>query len=110
MSHPSELATLVETEVRLDTAIASARKAADAICAAARERARVATAELEHALEVERARIADAIAAETAAHVGAVEEHALAAIARFDAVHDDVLRRLADRLARRLLAMAQEEP
>jgi vacuolar-type H+-ATPase subunit H len=110
MSHPSELATLVETESRLDTAVASARKAAEDICAAARERARVATAQLEHALEGERARIADAITTETAAHVRAVEEHALAAIARYEAVHDEVLQRLAERLARRLLAMAQEEP
>lgn len=110
MSAPSELATLVETETRLDEAVASARKAADAARADAQRRAALAVAQLEESIERERGRIADALALETAHHERVIEEQALAAIARFDAIRGDVLDRLARDLAGRLLAIVQEEP
>jgi acyl-CoA reductase-like NAD-dependent aldehyde dehydrogenase len=110
MNTTSELATLVETETRLDEAVASARRAAEDARAAAHRRAALAVAQLEEAIERERGRIAEALALETAHHERVIEEQALAAIARFEAIRGDVLGRLARDLAQRLLAIVQEEP
>ncbi|MGE0397395.1 MAG: hypothetical protein AB7T06_11785 [Kofleriaceae bacterium] len=110
MSTASELTTLVETEARLDAAVASARIAAEATRAAARERARVALEELEQAIEARRARTEQAIADETRDREQASERCAHDEIARFDAVRGERLDAIAQELARRLVAIAMEEP
>ena len=105
MAAQSELASLVETESRLDGQLASARHAADVAREAARARALAAEHALDDRLAHERTSIAATIAAETTAREAAIEGTAAAAITRYDAVRDEALANLARRLAERLVAM-----
>jgi hypothetical protein len=110
MSEPSELATLVETERRLDAAVASAREAARSAREAAHADARAAAADLDARIERERVRIANAVAAELAEREHRLEAHAIAMIARYEAIAGDAADRLAQVLAGRLLSLLEEEP
>lgn len=109
MSERSELAILVETETRLDGAIAAARQAADDAREAARTRARVVAGRLETEIALERARIASAIAAETAERERALEGRVRRALVRYEGLRDGELTALARTLARRLLAIAEDD-
>ncbi len=109
MSEPSELAALVETELRLDAAVASARRAALDAREAARAEAQQAAARLDADIERERVRIANAAIADTAERERTIEALAGAAVARYDAIAGDAVERLAPVLARRLLAILEEE-
>jgi hypothetical protein len=110
MSEHSELAILVETEIRLDAEVASARKAADDARETARAQARAAEARLDMDIELERARIATTLAAEVDAQTRAIEARAHAAVQHYDALRGEPLDRLASVLARRLIALLEEEP
>jgi len=109
MAESSELAILVETESRLDQAIASARKTAEAMRDAARARAKLAEATIEDALANERERIARTIALETTERARQVDADARICVERYERVRDDVFDALARRLAKRLVAIAEEE-
>lgn len=109
MTGASELTTLVETEQRLDDAVASARQAADALREAARERARAATLGIERSIEVERERVSRAMAAEAVERERAIEQDATARIARYEGLPRDEIERLARVLARRVIEIALEE-
>jgi hypothetical protein len=108
MTGASELEILVETERRLDEAVAAARSAADATRAAARSRTQLAFTELERQIDAERIRAAHEMTAELAARERAIEQAATSAIARYEAVRGEVLDRIATLLARRVLAISEE--
>ena len=110
MSEPSELATLVETELRLDGAVASARQAAQDAREAARAEARARAAEVDAKIERDRIRIASTVAAETRERERTIEARAAAAIARYEAIAGDALDRFVHVIAQRLLAILEEEP
>ena len=99
MSDRSELAVLVETEARLDRAIATARQAASDARDGAVQRARDALRVLDETLAREEAKIVAAIAAETTARIAAIDLDAQRATARYEAVQGDEIARL---LSRRL--------
>jgi len=100
MSDRSELALLVETESRLDQAVAAAKQAGDEMHEAAERRAADAIRALDAALARERARIAEAIRAETAGSVRAIEDEARRMVARYETAQVEALARV---LARRVL-------
>lgn len=110
MTATSELEILVETERRLDAAIAAARGAADATREAARARTTTALAELEHRLEQERARTIREVADDLAARERALELAAIAATTRYETIDGAVLEQIAHVLAQRVLAIAIEDP
>ena len=110
MTSPSELATLVETEARLDRALADARARAAGVIEDARRRGAAIEASLQAALAEECARVATAATAASAAQRLAIASAARAEIARFDALRDEALAPLASALAARLVALAREGP
>ncbi len=110
MRSASELTTLVETEQRLDQAVASARTAANATREAARERARISLDQLEESIEGEQMRIARAMATEISERERTIELDARVQIARFESVTSDELQRIASALAMRLVEITLEEP
>jgi hypothetical protein len=105
----SDLTMLVETEARLDRALAAAHATATAAVEAARQRADAATATVDGEIEHARARIATEIASATAAQCRALTEQAHRQAARFDAMRGDPLDAIALALARRLAAIALDE-
>jgi|MudIll2142460700_1097286.scaffolds.fasta_scaffold00499_11 hypothetical protein len=109
MSERSDLAALVETESRLDRTVAAARQAADEARAAARLRARTAASRLETEIALERERIASTLAAETARREREIEDRTRAKLARYEAMRDDAVTEIARLLARRLVAIAEED-
>lgn len=110
MTGPSELEILVETERRLDAAINTARRAAEATREAARARTALALSELERRLQQEQARALREVADDLAARERAVEQAAIAATTRYETVDGAVLEQIARILAERVLAIASEEP
>jgi len=110
MTGASELSVLVATEQRLDAAVAQARVDGEAVREAARAKVGEATAAIEQQIERERALGAQRIAAEVATRERAIEQAAIAAIARYQAVQGDVLDRIAGALAARVIAIALEAP
>jgi len=105
----SDLGVLVETEARLDRALAAAHATATAAVAAASQRADAAIATVDGEIEHARARIAAEIATATAAQCRALAEQAHGQAARFDAMRGDALDAIAMALARRLAAIALDE-
>lgn len=110
MTSPSELATLVETEARLDRALADARDRAASAIAAARQRAQEADTSTDAALVEERARVARDADAATAAALAAIEAAARMEITRFDALRGELLAPITRALVTRLVALALEGP
>jgi hypothetical protein len=105
----SELAVLVETEARLDRALADAHAHAHAMRDAARRRADEAAAGLETELTRARRRIATEIETATAARVREIGEAADAEVGRYEAVRDERLDRIARRVAERLVELVAAE-
>ncbi len=106
----SGLATLVETEARLDRALAEAREGAQALRARARLRAETAAADLDAEIEGERARVAAAIEAETQIRLAALVARTTGELARFEVVRGEVLSSVVHDLVERLVALALEVP
>jgi len=104
----SELATLVETEARLDRALADARGIADATRAAAQQAAEAATAALDAEIARARERLAAEIATRTHDELAAIDDAARADVARFAAVRGDALAAIARALVDRIAASASE--
>ena len=105
----SDLAVLVETEARLDRALADARAQAAAIREAARDRAKAASQALDGMLDRERARITAAVAASTEAQLAAIATKARGQITCFEATRAERLDPIARELASRIVALALEE-
>ncbi|HEU0032567.1 MAG TPA: hypothetical protein VFQ53_18170 [Kofleriaceae bacterium] len=105
----SDLATLVETEARLDAALSDARARGDAMREAARTAAAAAAASLDAELVAERDRLAAEIAQATRERIVAIEQAAVVDVARYDALTGIALDELAERLAQRLVAIVHEE-
>jgi F0F1-type ATP synthase membrane subunit b/b' len=106
----SGLATLVETEARLDLALAQAREAAQGLRHQARQRAENAAALLDAEITRERAHAAAQVEAETQARLATIAEHARAELARYEAVRGEVLGTIVKDLVERLVVLALEVP
>ena len=109
MAQPSELAVLVETESRLDRAIASARETAAKIVEAAKRSAADDARAAEDSIAGVRARIVHEVAAQTDHRVRTIAQTARDTCARYDAVHGERLAEIARRLARRVAELAEED-
>jgi vacuolar-type H+-ATPase subunit H len=105
----SELATIVETEARLDREVASARETAASIVEAARHGAADDARKTEEAIAALRTRVAQAVATETETRLRAIAVAARDTCARYAAVRDTRLTAIAQQLARRVAELAEED-
>lgn len=108
----SELASLVDTEARLDRELAAARERAAALCEAARHRVEQAEATLAAEIAAERVRIASEIEHATTAQLREIADAARRDIARFEAVAGARAADVAGRIATHWIAtlVAEDTP
>jgi hypothetical protein len=104
----SDLEVLVDTEARLDRALADARAKAATLEQEAIDRVQQAAASRAAQLDAERIRIADAIEREMAVQIAELEQLAAEEIARFDTIRDERARALARHIAEQLIAFVED--